>query len=404
MGLLAIAVVSAIAAVILLRAAPRLSFVAWAFVLFFVPIWVGFSAGYFFSAIALVTILCVASASTKGFRWVVADTLVLLFAAIVLASFVLGGVTLGHMLIAMLDWMLPYIWGRLALSRLGMDFIVQCIALATVVAAGLAVLEFFSHTNLFSLVRWDSSGYALWSPLQLRGGYVRVEGAFGHSISLGASLAMGSLFVLASKWPVLVRLASVLLVGVAEVMTFSRIGLISFALGLVLSLFFLRGALTRRIRVSLAVVGGLGACAALPFILQVFTDAGTEAAGSAAYRVDLIGLVPDMAPFGLSPEYRVLPNGSVYIGSFQSIDSALILAGLRLGWIPIALVVVLLIGAVVTMLRSSSNVPVIALVAQIPTVATIALITQLPYMLWFVAGLAVSMYILKKKPQAMSRS
>ena len=402
--LIAIAIAGAIAGIIVFRAEPRLAFFVWAVALFLVPIWIGFSVGYFYSAIGFATILCLASASLRGFRWTAVDTVVLGFVVIITASFVLGGVTTGHLLIALVSWCLPYAFGRVVLARLSFGFIASCIAGLTVIVAVLAILEFITSVNPFVLVHWNSSGYALWSPLQHRGGFLRVEGAFGHSIALGACLSMGGVFVLAARWSLAARVASLVAVGGAVVVTFSRIGLVSLALGLLLSLAFLGHVLGRRTRFAVASLGIVGALVAIPFVGEVFSAAGDEAQGSALYRFDLLSLLSYMSPFGLSPAYHVLPNGDVYIGDFQSIDSALVLIGLRLGWVPLILVFGLLVAAVIAVFRTRSNVALIAFVAQIPTLATVDLITQLPYLLFFVAGLAVSLYILDRNSRARGNS
>lgn len=395
--LLALAAIGALAGILIFRAAPRVALVSWTVVLFFAPIWVGFSVSHFYSAIALVTLICIASASTRGLRFSRVDAALLLFAALITGSFLLGGVTLGHLLIALLDWLVPYAFGRVILARIGIEFITVTIAVVTVAAAALALVEFATHVNIFVLVHWHNSGYIQWSPLQTRGGFLRAEGAFGHSIALGAALAIGSVFILSCRWKLGVRIAALAIVGGATVVTFSRIGLLSFALGMVLSIAFLTGLLTLRARAVIAALSVVGALIALPFLTEVFSAAGQEAQGSAIYRFDLTSLISQMPPLGLSSSYQVLPNGDVYIGNFQSIDSALILIGLRFGYIPLAILLGLLVAALVLMFRSRANAPLIALVAQIPTFATVDLITQLPYLIWFIAGLAVSLYILNNK-------
>ena len=394
--LFAIAFVPAVVVAVLLRSAPRLTFAIWVVVLFFVPIWVGANAGIFFSAITAVTLLCLASGSLHGLRWTTIDSIVLLFAVLITGSLLLGGVELGHFLTAVIDWLVPYAWGRIVLARLGMEFITSTIATMTVIAAVLGLVEFASGVNIFSLIHFSNNAYALWSPLQARGGFLRVEGAFGHSIAFGAALSIGSVFTLAARWHLAVRVVALAVIGGAIVTTLSRIGLISFALGLVLSIAFLGRVLAPRVRTLIAGLAIAGAFAAVPFISDVLVEAGSEAEGSALYRLDLLGLLSHMAPVGLSPDYSVLANGQVYIGTFQSIDSGLLLLGLQLGYIPLALVVISLISAVV-LLFTRANIALVALVAQIPTLATVALITQLPYLLWFVAGLGVSFYILENK-------
>ena len=393
MVVLVIAAVGVVAAVVLFRAAPRVAFFSWAAVLFFVPIWVGFSAGHFYSAVTLVTLVCVASASLRNVRLCAADAILALFAVLVGGAFLLGGVTLGHLLIAMVDWLLPYVFGRVVLARVRIGVVTSFISLMTVVAAGLALLEFATGVNLFVLIHWNNGGYELWSPLQSRGGFIRAEGAFGHSIALGACLSIGSVFILSSRWRLTLRIAAITLAAGAIVVTFSRIGLVGFILGIVLSVAFLGKVLSVRTRIVVAAIASAGALAVTPFLSEVFTAAGTEAQGSADYRLNLVSLLSKMVPLGLSPSYEVLPNGTVYVGDFHSIDSALILTGIRLGFVPLLILMAVLVLAVVKMFGRKANVPLIAVVSQIPTLATVDMITQFPYLLWFAAGLAVSLYV-----------
>ena len=392
-----IALLPAIAVALILRTAPRFTFALWVSVLFFVPVWVGVSAGYFFTAITAVTLLCLAAGSLRGMRWTTLDSIVLLFALLISASLLLGGVQLGHFLTAVVSWMVPYAWGRIALARLSIEFITSAIAVATVVAAVLGLFEFVSGVNIFTFIHFDNSAYDLWAPLQSRAGLLRAEGAFGHSIAFGAALSIGSVFTLAARWHLALRIIALAVIGAAIVATFSRIGMVGFVLGLLLSIAFLGRVLAPQVRALIAVLAIAGAFVAVPFVTDVLVTAGTEAEGSALYRVDLLALLSYMSPLGISPNYHVLANGQVYVGTFQSIDSELLLLGVQFGYIPLVLVLIALTAAIVLLFKTRANIALVAFVAQIPTLATVALITQLPYLLWFVAGLGVSFYILESK-------
>jgi hypothetical protein len=179
----------------------------------------------------------------------------------------------------------------------------------------------------------------------------------------------------------------VMVAGVA--VTFSRIGLVSVALGIVLSIVSLREEMPTRLRALLAGAVAVAAVILYPVVSGVFTAAGAEATDSAAYRGDLLPLVADMRVLGVSASYHLSPTGQVSFGGFHSIDSALILLGLTYGWLSLLLAVLLLGVAVVAVLTRRASAPAIALVAQIPALATVALITQYSTMVWFIAGLAV---------------
>ena len=52
-----------------------------------------------------------------------------------------------------------------------------------------------------------NGAWRTWHELQPRAGFVRAEGAFGHSIAFGSALAMSSVFVIVTRWPIWARLA-----------------------------------------------------------------------------------------------------------------------------------------------------------------------------------------------------
>jgi hypothetical protein len=280
------------------------------------------------------------------------------------------------------------------LSRVDINWVYGALATAAVVAAVLAILEFISGVNLFVGFAMPNSQYQTWSELQLRGGLLRVEGSFGHSIALGSSLAIASVFVAATKWPSWMRLTSLVIVLTAAGMTLSRIGLVGIILTLLLAAALLGRWLTRTLRIALValltVVAGIG----IPLMWDVFTSAGDEAVGSAAYRTDLTSLVTDFSLLGISPSWAVSPTGDTYFGSFQSIDNQLILTGLRFGLLPVGLLVLALVICLITVLRGRSTPASIAVVAQIPAFVSVALITQYAEFVWFTAGLAVASYSL----------
>ena len=80
-------------------------------------------------------------------------------------------------------WLLPYCWGRIVLSRVSANWVAACITTAAVAAAILAIAEFATGSNPFHLV--PGAGSSIWGAQQIRGGLLRAEGAFGHSIALG---------------------------------------------------------------------------------------------------------------------------------------------------------------------------------------------------------------------------
>ena len=387
-ALAVIAVSLAVGVFFLFRGMPRTAVAVWVAVMFFTPVWLGATVqGFNITALIAVTLIAMLAWSASGLHWSFVDSLVLILAVAVALAVVIGGSDPAHAQEFVLMWMLPYAWGRLILARVSREFLAACIAIAAAIAAVLAIAEFLTGDNIFLSIPGASS--SVWGGQRQRAGLIRVEGAFGHSIALGGSLAMSIVFVMVLKWAVWLRTALIVLLGTAAALTFSRLGLVGVALTIALMVVLLHRVIGKALSVTISIALGVGAVAALPTLLQVFGDAGAEAEGSAEYRGDLLPLVNTMNVLGVSPARERLPTGEDYWGGFRSIDSALILLGLQFGLIPLALSLVLIGVLIVATLRRPSP-PAIALLAQVPAFATVALITQYSAFTWFVAGLAVA--------------
>lgn len=384
-GLCALAVVA-----LLMRAAPRGTFVLWGIVLFFVPVWIGASAGTFWAAITVVTILAIVSCG-GSVRLSPIDGLVAAFVLLVVAEYALKSMSLSATVIALVEWIVPYIWGRLVLSRIPAAFVTRWIAVLTTVAALLAIVEFASGVNLFLLLPAQGPSFEVWGTLQDRGGFIRAEGAFGHSIALGASLAMGSAFVVATSWRTWLKVVALGLVAVATVLTFSRIGITTLVLAVAVSIFTLPQ-ITRATRTAVAITGIVAAAIIVPFLGGVFLDAGEEAGGSASYRTGLLDLLPLIRLLGAAPNLDGVVIGGQYLGYYaNSIDNALLVVALRAGWIPTILLALVIIGSIAPLLRRGGASPAnIAVATQIPSLFTVAFITQYGMFFWFMVGFAVA--------------
>lgn len=373
------------------RASPKTTFVVWTIVLFLVPIWVGVSVGFFWAAITLATLAAIA-ANLRDLRLSVIDGFAAAFALLVIVLFAVNAASLSDTVIALLEWLVPYAWGRIVLSRLSATFITRTIAAVAVAAAVLALIEFATGVNVFVLIPGLGNA-AGWATLQPRASFLRAEGAFGHSIALGASLAMSSAFILVAKWRTPLTVLALAAVVGAIVVTFSRIGLITAALTIAMSLVLLPG-LGRAMRWGIAVGGVVGAAVIVPFLGEVFVDAGDEAGGSAAYRTRLLSLVPLVRLLGATGDWSGRTVNGVYLGYFtDSVDNTLLLIALRFGWIPVILVMAVFAAIAIGLLRRRANPAAIAVVAQIPALFAVALITQFGMFLWFLAGLAVAWWV-----------
>lgn len=398
-ALVALALCLLLAAFLSFRRQPRLAVVMWAGSLFFTPVWLGGSlGGVFVTVLTLVTVLCLLSRAWVGVTWRIADTLVVLLACSVALAFLIGGAVVGHVQETVLMWFIPYLWGRIICAKVSLAWVGECISIAATIAALLAIIEFATGHNVFLGVPGASS--SMWSALQYRAGFLRVEGAFGHSIALGGALAMSSGFITVARWPAWCRATALCIVGLAAALTFSRLGLIGFAITVALALILLGRYVGTALRVMVVSLSAVGGIFGLELILNVFGEAGAEASGSAEYRVDLLRLLGVMAPVGISPSREVLATGQDYWDGFRSIDSALILSGLRFGLVTLVILIALLVVLVVSVIKRPSAAG-IALVGQIPAFATVALITQYGAFVWFLAGLATASYSLNVRGQAI---
>ncbi|MGY1639798.1 hypothetical protein ACI782_01530 [Geodermatophilus sp. SYSU D00703] len=390
-------------ALVVARRAPRLALVAWLVTICAVPVWLGSGTGLplepqvVVGLGVLVALLPVRAAIP--FRFTVADVVVAALLVSALVPAVLGRATVSSVVVLCVQWIGAFLLGRLVGHRVPLDRVYAAVAVAFTCVAVLALVEWGTGWNPFLSVPGSGGLYDTWAVIQERGGEARVEGAFGHSIALGGSLALALPLTLVAPFRPLVRAAMATVILLACAVTLSRIGVGTAVLGVVLALLVLPGVdLPARLRWWLA--GGLvvTTAAVAPMVARVFAAAGDEASDSAAYRADLLGLLDDVQLLGLAPSYHVTPSGRAFFGDFRSIDSALVLLALNHGWIPLVCVLVGAALAVGAVLCGRATAPTVALVAQLPAVATVALITQYSGWLWFVAGLAVASHALGRRP------
>lgn len=398
-ALAAAALCAFLGAFLLFRANPRAGVLCWVAALFFTPVWLGTSvSGIGVTALTAITVVAIISGLGRAITWSSVDTVMVVLSATLILSMAFGGAQPAHLQDLVIRWILPYVWGRLVLSVVDESWLAACIAVAASVAAILAIGEFITGDNIFLSIPGAES--SVWGDQRERAGLLRVEGAFGHSIALGGSLSVAAAFIMVARFPAWVRALLLILVGTATVLTFSRLGIVGLVLTVILSMILLSRAVGRALTAIVAVMLAVGAVIGLPTLLQVFGDAGAEAEGSAEYRGDLLSLLDRMVFLGVSPAREVLPTGEDYWGGFRSIDSALILAGLQFGLIPLGLLV-LLIGILIVGLVRSPTPAAVALAAQVPAFATVALITQYASFIWFIAGVAVASYGLRRTPQTV---
>ncbi|MDN5895627.1 MAG: hypothetical protein L0H93_16580 [Nocardioides sp.] len=390
-ALLALGALAALViAVIVLRALPRGAVVAWAMVLFFVPVWVGVSVGFFWYGITVLTVVLLIVSWAKV-PLHPADGWMAAFLVVLSALFVVKGVTLSATVTAVLEWVVPYIWGRIIIARVDERWVTRTIAGAAVAAALLGIIEFSTSFNPWVLIPGPEPLYSTWSELQPRGGVLRVEGAFGHSIAFGTTLAMASAYVIAARWRPTPTMLALGALTATTLLTFSRTGLVSLVLTVVLSVLLLPG-LSRRLRAGIVGLGVIAVAVVVPVLDSVLGAAGEEADGSAGYRADLLVLLRQVDLFGNAGDWTSLVSGDQYLGYFaRSTDNALLSIMLKIGAVPTLLLVAAIICAVLMVCRRQGRSPAaIAVVGQLPSLVVVAMITQYGTFFWFCVGLAIA--------------
>ena len=390
---LAFAVVLFVLGFLVLRRWPKLAIVSWVLVIALVPVWIGLTVKAYFPAASVISLMVGLSLlpTIRRMGWSIVDGFLIAIVVIVMLELFFGRTTLSAAFDLTTAWAASYVVGRLITRRVAVDFVYRLVAIVFTVVAALAIVEFVTRDNLFiDYLANNTSLFATWGTLQPRGGVLRAEGAFGHSIALGSSLGIAVSLTLGSSLRAAVKLPMVLLMSAAAVLTFSRTGMFTCALAIVLACLFQRENLARAFRIGALLVTGIAGYLAFTLIQDVFLESGNEAQNSALYRSQLLDLANSMSPFGLSSEFRISASRQVSIGDFGSIDNALLLFGLIYGWVPLVLILATLLAAIGYTLRRRATPAVLAVVAQLPAMVTVALITQYANMLWFAVGLAVA--------------
>ena len=399
---LALAVVGLVALGVL-RSRPREGTVGFLLVLCLVPIWLGLELRAYLPPASVVGLLVLlAGFRLSAVRPSTADVPVFFLGVLATTATVLGLLGITPLATAVVVWGVAYAVGRHVCDRVGLPWLSGAIAVVFTATAALALLEALTGVNPFIHLRSGNALYGNWSEIQVRGGRPRVEGAFGHSIALGSSLAAAIPFVLGAPFRLGLRVTMVLILLAAIVATFSRAAMACAVVGLVLSVVYL-DVVPRAARLRIAGATGLLAVAASPLVLTTFSSAGDEAAGSAAYRGSIfVDLGPEIVSLGISPSVERTAEGVLRFGDYRSIDSFLLLSGLTYGAVFAGTLAVALLVAGVAVVRRRATAATVALVAQTPALLSVALITQYASVAWFVAGVAVSAHVARAQQRAGS--
>ncbi len=132
-------------------------------------------------------------------------------------------------------------------------------------------------------------------------------------------------------------------------------------------------------------------------------DAGADTAGSNLYRENAINaVIGTLKPIGLAEGAYVDPrSGSLLFTGFNSIDSAVLLTGLVIGWVPLVLAAIAIVPVIVTVLRRRASPEETAFLAQLTMVASLAFITGWQIMFFALVGVVMSRRADRHRPRAV---
>jgi len=375
----------------LMRRSPSIAFAGMCVVIAFFPVWWAVTYGtdwrppLVFGSVLLASLI-----GRLPRRYTLADLGVAIFFAAGLLPVVAGGASISTVFILVTEWVLGFLIGRFVFGLVGPERIYQTMVVVFAVAAGFGIFEFVADFHLWRILGPNNRLYHLWAQIQYRAGLPRSEGAFGHSIAFGCSMALAIPMVYATRFKPWLKVVLTGVLSAAVLVSFSRAAMLAAAIGLLV--IAVRGAtgVDRASRGAAWLSLGLGALGVVPIIFQVLEQAGSEASGSASYRGQLYDLVAVMKIVGRTGAAQTSLTGERSVGGFRSIDSQIVLTGLSYGWLMMAIGLLLLAIAVVLVLIGRSSPAMVAVVAQLPALASVALITQYGTLFWIVVGLAVA--------------
>lgn len=373
--------------VYLVRRWPRWGVAACFLVIAFIPIWVGLTS-YLSAASAVAALTAVALATRRLPLWGFGDLLFAVLVVCALAPYAIGELRLTSVFGVVLIWCAGYAFGRLAVFQVGASWVYTCVAVVFSVVGVLAVVEVAFSWH--ALASWgpNTALRAFWGEIITRGSLDRSEGAFGHSIALGAALAIAVCMAVESRVKPVWRLVMIAAMLAGAAASLSRTGVICTAFGLVLAVVFLRSETAGQVRRGLIAVGLTAAVVIVPFQMSALAqDQGAE--GSAAYRSDLVTLIGYIESLGTSPAIQSSASGTVFFGQFQSIDNQLLILGLNHGWFTVLAFLAILTYVGLSLISGRATAAEVAVLSQLPALVTVALITQYAIFFWIALGIAI---------------
>ena len=366
----------------------RWAFVLWLLSISMLPFWAGIRYFAYIPPSTLVGIAVLLGIlvrkRTRPNGW---DYSALYFFALIAALGTVGVSLPGHVVSVLSQWALSYIIGRYLVEQAGREFVFRAIAFIFTVVAVLVLFEFAFGWNPYYATNSGVGQFAKIGEAQERGGIIRAEWAFGHSIALSNSLALAIPIILGSNLKTAARLASVAVICVAGLLTFSRSGIVSILLAVLLAICVGQREITRRMKFLIEAALCVVALVAYPYMSQVFQSASEETTRSADHRLAIFDLFPYINFFGVADDYSETASGVFNWHGVISIDNAFLRMAINFGFLAAAATIVYFVIIAGKVFRMRENLAWVSLLAIFPALFTVALITQFGSLVWFFVGL-----------------
>lgn len=388
LGALAFLVLTTIS--IALARSARAAFVFWVATVALVPYW--FQAESLPLAPATIAAVVVFPAllfnRNAEDRWLPGDTLILAIVVCGFSATFAFGTAMYPFITIILQWLTAYLVGRRLAAACGWDFVFTTIAFVGIFMACWSIAEYTTGWHVLHGTAGLNSRLGFWAELQERGGITRSEASFGHSIALGAFLALALPFAFALPNHRF-RVPAALLILLGAMCTLSRSGILSAVTALILTLLFVRSeVVSTRARKAGFIAVILAALFVGPIIQSWFQNLSGEIETSTDFRSEIWNRLPyEIRIIGQSDIVDINAEGFRQYGEYRSVDAAPLLIGLDFGWIMLALLIAGLLVVAIRIFTGKGSLPDVALLAQLPTLITAALITQYGSMLWLMVGL-----------------
>jgi hypothetical protein len=365
---------------------PRVALTLWLLSLTMVPIWISvhFLANVPFHCVVAV-VAAAATVNRTRITVTVFEAYLGLFFAVSFLAVLFGDASDALWAQMLVRWGIPFLAARILVSATGIRFATDLVAFIFALVGLLAVAELIFVWHPFVEWNFPTPEFATWHVIQARGGSDRSEWAFGHSIALGASLALSIPFIMMSSHRRSIKTIFLLLVFAGIVATASRASLLAAVLTVAICLSYFGR--ERSVRTMVLAYTLAAAVIVVPYIAPVLQAYAVGNSGeeqvSAGYRDSLYSTyLTEIEWFGRSPAYYTVG------GTGPSIDSAVLRIGLAFGWVVLILVLIPVVLSTCRVIAGRASTGEMAIVGQIPLFATVALITQYESMVFIVAGIA----------------